>query len=138
MDAQGLIDALRKAGFPVKELKIADTRDPSTWTFVGLDDDQTLKAIAFLNDLLNPIVVPPPRSALTVREFWLMWEPDEYVALAKTTDPATVRLKAVLRAAETFLPTEYWVFQFLMACAAANVLTRERADALYSTINPPV
>ena len=138
VDAQQLIDALHKAGFPVKGLIIKDVDDPTTWTFVGLDEAQRPAAVALVADLLHPIQVPPPVTLLTQRALWLLFTGEEYLALAKSADAAVVRLKAVLRASESFDPTAVWVAEFFNACVGAEVLSRKRADDLYLAVNPPV
>lgn len=137
-DAQGLLELLRKAGLHVKELIIKDTRDPSTWTFVGLDDEQVAKAIALLNDILNPIQVPAPREAMTLRALIFLFRPQEWVDIRKSVDTNVIYYRSMLLADRTLVPTDPFVTLLVQASVGAKIFTQERADALLFAINPPV
>lgn len=136
INAHALIEALKQAGLPVQGLTIYDVDDPSTWTFDGLPDTQLEAAVAVVRREL--LLAEREPLAVTQRRLWQLFMPEEYVALAKTTNASVVRLKAVVRAAESFDPAEAWVPQFFKACVDAGVLSETRADEIAVAINQPV
>ncbi len=137
IDAQALIDALRKAGLPVKGLIIKDVNDTDTWVFQGLNDEQRLKAIEIVVELLHPIEIPPPVQPMTLRAFIQLFQPDEWTALRRAADADAVFNRSILLADHTFMPNEFWLVQLMTACVEGKVLTQDRADAILLRINPP-
>lgn len=137
MDAQGLIEALRAAGLPVKGLKILDPADPSTWAFVGLDDGQTAKAIALVTELLKP-PPQPPDPGISLLQFLRLLLPEEYAEFVHggDTDPMLLYAKALLEAAPTIHATDPDFQQMLAYCVGTGKLTQARADEIVAAMIP--